>query len=129
MYIERLDDLEIKSMVKQYLSMTMDSVSAMESLDGGTMLRYKDCIRYDYIDDTLEYETLIMTDFDVEIIGEVLASGKTFSKEHRKNMYRKFGKEYLSALDCYGKNPIEQEYKKALTEHKLMIEEISSSEM
>ena len=124
MFVDKLKEEEIIPMGKKYLSMVVGVLNANEYMKNSSLSTYAGYARLDFIDDELCDEFVEITDFEAIVSTAIRPYQELINKEHRKNMYRKFGKEYLDELDKFGKGPIQEEYDRKMLQHNLMMKEI-----
>ena len=131
MFLEGLTDLEILGLMKKGLTFVFDEKETQSIMDNAKFLR-------DYSGEMAELQfarsrhhvvqNIYLDDFNMQITCALMSFQEMVNKDYRKSMYRKFGKEYLDALDKYAKAPIEEEYNKRIKEHTKMIEEIKGTD-
>ena len=68
-----------------------------------------------------EAEWVCLKDFSLGVtLGSTNLSRKT-NLDYQRSMYRRFGKEYLDALDEYYRRPIEDDYNEKMDKHNKML--------
>ena len=133
MFLEKLSDVEILKLMENGLNFVFDNDDTKEIMERAKYSKIK--VAEDVIAE-LQFarsryhvvQNLYLDDFNMQITCALLPVEEKINKDYRKSMYRKFGKEYLDALDKYAKAPIEEEYNKRINEHTKMIEEIKGTD-
>ena len=120
MFIERLDKKDVYSIAEDSLSMVVDREKAKDYLKDSTMTKMNYCILLEF--NSGEFVSIL--DFDTVVSLAIEPVQHLISNNYRRQMYRKFGSEYLNAIDEMGKESIELEYKKEMSKHNKMIEEM-----
>lgn len=125
MFIERLSDDKRIELSSHYLSMIVGVDNSKSLISKGRITKYNDDLTiYISRDGYYSEESISVRDFDAYVSCAIGPVQELINKSHRKTMYRKFGKEYLDALDKHLRVPFESEYKKALEEHEEIMQEI-----
>ncbi|MBQ7352254.1 MAG: hypothetical protein IJW59_05305 [Clostridia bacterium] len=129
MFVERFSDEQAVIIAKKYLHMVDNELNPDMYIKSDFMKRRKDFVTFTF-DVYHHYEEWVtLQDFNITVSW----SGKNktdrqIQKEYLKDMYRMFGKEYLDALDIYGRKPIEEEYNAKLEKHNAMIQSVMEEE-
>lgn len=124
MFIERLTDEEAIEIAKRYLMIhdeEKDVTDPSYYINKNTMERGGDYISFDFEIYLHESEWVCLKDFSLGVtLGSTNLSRKT-NLDYQRSMYRRFGKEYLDALDEYYRRPIEDDYNEKMDKHNKML--------
>ena len=120
MFVERLTDEECIELAKHYMIRCKE---ATWYIDKNSMERDNGVVSFNFeiYEDVLDW--VIMEDFDLTLSMSSMSLSDELLQEHLKIMYRKFGKEYLDALDENHRKTIEEDNYK-LSSHKNRLEDV-----
>ena len=122
MFIEKIDFDECKRMATSYLSDIAGQDRANEWAKSGSGQKTSNYFILDFSQGSLfQDQKIMLTDFEVITPCAISPVARRLTNKHRRNMYRKFGREYLVALDEEYRRPIDKEYEEKITAYNEMI--------
>lgn len=131
MFVDRFSDEEAIEIAKRYCVMTDDPVNKYNIEDYMTkknMVRDEGEISFWFEYYSHEEDRVTLSDFGF-VNGFIWACNEDMAqRDYLKFMYRRFGKEYLDALDEYHRMPIVNKYNKEISKHEAMIKDVMGEE-
>ena len=124
MFKEKLDNEKLDTMAKNYLSIVAGEKRAETLLEDGKKVVTPKITRYDFTDENQRGQFVAISDYDAFVSCAIEPVQEIITMMHRKEMYKTFGKEYLSNLNHFYKDSIRTQYEQRLSEVDDMIEEI-----
>jgi hypothetical protein len=122
MFIEKLDFDECKRMATGFLGDIAGRDRAIEWAKAGSCEKTASYFKLDFTQGIyFQQQAIMLTDFEVIATCAISPVARRLTNKYRQDMYRKFGKEYLDALDREYRAPIEREYQEQIQEHNDMI--------
>ena len=127
MFVDRFSDEEAVQIAKKFCSIVVTKKNTFDigdQISQEYMERGEGFVKFavEFYMNELDYVEL--NDFSYDDGFSMFVKDETKQKEYIKFMYRKFGKEYLDALDAHYRKPIIERFNKNIAEHELMINEI-----
>ena len=112
MFVESLNKEDIFKVAQDALLHVFDEEKAKEFLSGCNFTKLESFVLLDGPSGFGEFVSI--SDFDMVVYCAVEPVQKIISNTYRRYMYRKFGAQYIKALDEYGRSPIEKEYQEKM---------------
>ena len=120
MFLDQLSDEEVMVFINEYLI----KVGGVNNKYTGEFFRSDNSATFVFSRSYYDEQSVTITDFTADVSCVSSITRDTLTMAHRKNMYRRFGKEYLDALDRDVRVPIENEYYAKINNLNKIIEEI-----
>lgn len=122
MFIEQIDFDECKKMATGFLADIAGRDRAVEWAKAGSCEKTANYFKLDFSQGIYwQQQAIMLTDFEVIATCAISPVARRLTNKHRRNMYRRFGREYLVALDEEYRRPIDREYERKITEYNEMI--------
>lgn len=130
MFVDRFSDDEAVQVAKKFCSKVetpRKTYNVESQISKEDMERGEGFIKFFVEYFSHELDCIELNDFSFNDGFSVFCQDESKQKEYRKFMYRRFGKEYLDAIDTHYRKPIIDKFNARIAQHEAMLDELVES--